>query len=492
MHPRILLYLPESWRPDRSAILVMASIALFACITWTIQARSSAQIQRLHVEAGQNRADLEKRLNAVQGVLDRLGKTVAGDQQPTLAASSGRKAIEDGRWGAGQLFLINAITNDPRNVQHLKTYANAVLGHQRPPDEALDQLTSILQMAACHVAVDDVSTVVNLIDRVDKLKENLRLGEAKSAQPSESTPSDSLEAEWVQLKAGDLTMYKDPVRLTAHLRALENLATTLDEQGGASEERTREIADQIVRWTEIAQAAKNANYVEQCLAKLVDPELERMDTDRAISIVQAAEAVLPSFWGIRAGTLPDELQKQIHQYPCVIKNRVNQVGLKKCAELVKRIDETLKVVDDLGPPPPKLQDRCKVIEKQIKEAQVLAAQLPSSDKILEEQKKIEKRSLVLQNCRNDQYSKYQAEVIRRSQEAFKIYNSFTINPSENNAIIIFHNAGLAEVDQALLTPEVSRLFNDVLGKLMGRLNPEPLVQIEDEMGSAKKLKLEDF
>jgi len=121
------------WRPSQLAILVVTSVILFAGTTWIVQARSTAQIRHFQAEAASERAELKERFDALQGVLDRLGKTVASDQHPIMAADSGRRAIEAGRWGAGQLFLINAITNDPKNVEHLKTYTNAVLGKERPP-----------------------------------------------------------------------------------------------------------------------------------------------------------------------------------------------------------------------------------------------------------------------------------------------------------------------------------------------------------------------
>ncbi len=480
-----------SWRPDRSAILIGALIALLAGTNWIAQTRSAAQVLRLQAEATRERAELNQRFDRLQGVLDRLGKTVAGDQHPTLAADSGRRAIKDGRWGAGQLYLINAITNDPKNVEHLKTYTNALLGHERPPEEAIDQLASILQMAACHVTPDDVSTVIGLIDRVGKAKDRVRAGDTQPTVMSDAPPTDSLDAEWLKLKAADPNLYQDAIRLTAHLRALENFATTLDEQENASEELTRSVAEQHLRWSEVAQVVKSVSYVDQCLDKLKDQELSQIPTDRAVAIVQAAEAVLPSFWGIHAGNLPQDLQRKIDAYPTAIKERVDKIGLKRSAELVRKIDEALKLAKPIGATE-KLQLRCMAIENQVKQAQVLAAQLPSPDLILEAQGKIEKRTQELQKCRADQYSQYQTEVIRRRDEAFRVYNRFNFAVSEGNAINIFHNERLSEIDQALLTPEVGRLFNDVLGKLIGRLGPEALVKIEDEMGTSKKLKLEDY
>jgi len=353
-----------------------------------------------------------------------------------------------------------------------------------------------LQIAACHVALNDVSTVIELIKEVEGRKNKYRSASVETLE-SEPAPSDGLDAEWNRLKAVNLDISKEPIQLTAHLRALENFASNLDEQGIASEAQSQEVAGQILRWTEIAQAVKNANYVDQCLAKLSDQELGPMTTDRAVSIVQAAEGVLPGFWGINSRSLPKELQRKIDNYPSVIKDRVDKISSKKSVEFVKKIDETLRLVDSLGPLPTQkkrfeMQERSEAIEEQIKEAQVLAAQLPSPNEILNAQKKIEDRTKVLRNCRSEQYSRYQSEVVRRCQEAFKVYNSYTLGISESNAVITIHNEHLSEVDQALLTPETSRMFNDVLGKLMGKLGPENLVKIEDEMSSIQKLKLETF
>jgi hypothetical protein len=73
--------------------------------------------------------------------------------------------------------------------------------------------------------------------------------------------------------------------------------------------------------------------------------------------------------------------------------------------------------------------------------------------------------------------------------------SYNFGLSEDDARKVFRIGRLAEIDQSLLSPEVSRVFNDVLGKLMAEMGPRALVTTEKEMGNpdlTKKRRLEDF
>ena len=64
--------------------------------------------------------------------------------------------------------------------------------------------------------------------------------------------------------------------------------------------------------------------------------------------------------------------------------------------------------------------------------------------------------------------------------------------SSEKAWLICRVCGMQAIDQSLLTPEVSRAFNDVLNKLSAQMNSSDQVKNYKEMSEAKKFKLEDL
>jgi hypothetical protein len=105
---------------------------------------------------------------------------------------------------------------------------------------------------------------------------------------------------------------------------------------------------------------------------------------------------------------------------------------------------------------------------------------------------MEKSWAALKQCRDNQRYDYQRWVIAKSTAAFNEYQSYRFTWSEDAALKIFKDHVLAEVDQSVLSIEVSRMFNDVANKLMAKMGPAALVRTEKEMSEATKQKLENF
>ena len=79
------------------------------------------------------------------------------------------------------------------------------------------------------------------------------------------------------------------------------------------------------------------------------------------------------------------------------------------------------------------------------------------------------------------------------EEAFKEYNDYTwSNPNSEKAYSILTGNSLQFIDLGLLSPDVSRCYNDIVSRLLGRLNPAKLPEWYSVCVNAKKFKLEDF
>jgi hypothetical protein len=361
-----------------------------------------------------------------------------------------------------------------------------VLAKDDIPLDALDRLRSVLQMAAYQVESADLPHVLKLIESVEQSRERASGVGASHGGPD---PGPDPRGRWEELSKSDPGLWQDSTKIAARIRSLEDFLSTLDEQDDPPADLKAEAAAELLRWSEIAQAARQCAYIDACLSRL--RKGEDLSTQRAVAIIQAAENAVPSLWGIGPSALPPALKAKIDGYPEQIESLVAKIGKARSTSILGQIRTGLKGDAERGPDQ-KWQEKCAAIEKQLREAQVLATRLTSPDSLLDAQKLIEQRSEDLKRCRNNQYYDYQSWVINKSDSAFRAYMLYRFGLSEADARRIFRDHTLAEVDQSLLSPEVSRIFNDVLGKLTAEMGPEALVAMEKEMGTMTKKKLEDF
>lgn len=422
----------------------------------------------------------------LQRSINRLAKLPSNPEDAGEAVRRGNAAIQAGRWDLGQLYFMNAVTNAPRHVGHLKSFTSAVLENGNAPLEALERLSSVLQLAAYQVDSGDVPQVLDLVQKVEnsrrKSQETPANGEGKGEQTD-------LDHEWEQLSRVDPVIWNDPTQLAAHLKALEDFVSDLDDQEESEMALKSKAAMELVRWSEIAQAVKQCAYIENCLSQLRDDK--DLSSQRAVAIIQAAENSLPALWGVGLSSLPEDLKKKIDSFPERIQTFVEKIGEARSATLLGRIRKEL-AGDQSGIHGKTWQAICADMEKRLKNSQILAAQLSSAKSAEEAQNLISTKSDELRHCRNKQYVAYQHYVVQLCNTTFKEYMKYNTGLSEKDAVGLFAKYKLAEVDQALLSPEVSRLYNDIVVKLTGEMGPEKLVKTETEMSITSKKKLEDF
>jgi hypothetical protein len=134
-----------------SAFLLLCLVAAFVLLLHN-QGGMAGQIAELH------------------RVVNRIAKLPAYGADADQAVAMGREAIQKGQWELGQLYFVNAVTNAPRQVSHLDAYANALLEKADIPLDALDRLSSVLQLAAYQVDSGDVPAVLALIEKADQFR----------------------------------------------------------------------------------------------------------------------------------------------------------------------------------------------------------------------------------------------------------------------------------------------------------------------------------
>ena len=89
------------------------------------------------------------------------------------------------------------------------------------------------------------------------------------------------------------------------------------------------------------------------------------------------------------------------------------------------------------------------------------------------------------------YKKYQEWALKQCEETIEDYDKETI-VSEEEAIKIISNNEFMKIDSNLLSPEVSRLYHDILAKLLAEMGDEEKTKKQVELAKANKKTVEDF
>ena len=371
------------------------------------------------------------------------------------------------------IYLLNAATADPGNLDVLTALADAATG-----DGAGDaaRVLGVLELAPYEADPADIPEVLELIERV-----------RRSAAPGGSG-SRRPEVREDDLKTANA---RDDVR--------ERLAAWL---------AANPTADPLTRRAAAAnaEAVGTLDYCEACLTRLaVYDRTDRLDSEAALSVAQAVESASAGLWGLAPDRLDAAVTDRLERLP----DDVKAVALKIAAvrssphmTAAKRLfNETLGAAprkSGVG----KLQAKFDHVQAKLKAARQELAQITDESRADEVGRVIGRFQTQLQKARQAQIDAYNRWAVQMAKSAFDDYESYT-QMSEAEARQVFKAATnharadnrttLAEVDQALLTPEVARIYGDVLGKLLAEMSREAVVRTEKEMADESvKLKLSRF
>jgi hypothetical protein len=100
--------------------------------------------------------------------------------------------------------------------------------------------------------------------------------------------------------------------------------------------------------------------------------------------------------------------------------------------------------------------------------------------------------------KRQQFDAYQRWAVKCCKDAFDKYNSFT-TMTRDHAWQCFNAGHLARIDQTVLSPDVSRMFNDIMSKLTAEakgtvwgMDGANVFSMQQQCAEAQKQKLEDF
>lgn len=418
---------------------------------------------------------------------------LAGDRQAAVAAHETAKALlGDGKRDEAKVYLLNAINHNPEDVSLLTAYVEAVLGGDVGYD-ALNQARSVLQLTIYQVPPQHIPQMLDLIARVEVAQENLAADAAARTPP----PPD-----WAglfrQLRATDPSIYTDASKLQTQIDELRNIMEAVSEGGTPTDtDLAKQVETELRRWLAIQGAKLQADFVDACLKKL-NGQVE-IDSNAAASVVQSAENALPQFWALDFESLHPTLVTKIKSYPDLINRRVNQIAEARAAPLLVKIQQCKTKADQI-PEKTTIEEYCKAVEMKLVEANREYVKITAPEARKKAEESLQAMSKQLGHMRRSQFSAYQKQALQRCEAALKAYDDTNWNlrkpvpgldSNEDVAWRICEDHKLFKIDPALVSPEVGRCLNDVLGKLFDKMSAARQVAAAKKINEDKQA-LEDL
>jgi len=397
------------------------------------------------------------------------------------------------------VLILNRLTRDPTNIHLLREFSDGVLGASASPDrDALDAAQTVLTNAIYRVDELHIPELLALLEQLDATSRFLQQTEddsdADASKRADIGSSIDDAASRLRSLQEDIAAFLDCRGALSD--GIQQISSLLDDPSATADQRNR--ANIVLsNYVEAEQARNALHYLSASCARLEDLKTSSWPTahlDEAVSVLNASEQLLSSLWGLSKSATSgavkarcEELPRLLADYRELILHAKSRDGLSAIADKANESEKLTGIV--LGVP---VNDSLTKLEAIVRAAEGEFLRLPSPRAQAEAQPVLQKMQASVAALRREQLNRYQHHVIAKCKEVLRRFDDQWYC-TEGEAIRYFERNNLAEVDHSLLTPEVSRCFNDCIGKLFSKMKPRNLVNCEEAMGRPEgKLKLESF
>jgi hypothetical protein len=452
----------------------------------------SDEQEKARVETAQQAADLSKRIDD----LLESGALFPNKSKPAAEAEAlAKDALAKNDRQLAKIYYLSAVNHAPSEERFLAAYADLIFATEGSSMEDLSRLKSVLQISLYQVPPQRIQSILGLLTKLSE-KENVLV----QAQRAKVLNTD-WKAEFAKLTAQALDQIcMDENALARRLDALTEVLEGIDNQEEPDKAFRGAVEEEAARTRQVLTAIRTANVLDRLLKEL-NSDVERLP-NKALSILQTAEAMLGNLWGINSSNLPVPLRSKIDGYADTLRQSAEKVAEVKSRPLLNDVNAQLvaaRTYKSVGVGQP-LQysivyyEACFIKASNARREILSATSGNQAEAQLTEIRKLD------EDARRQQKSKYQEWVVSRCDPTFEAYKTtFTAGGYLKNkgytsprARTIFSESEFEKVDQSSLTPETARLFNDVLQKLLAEMNGEDAFATWKEMAEASKKKLEDY
>ncbi len=382
-------------------------------------------------------------------------------------------------------LYLNLIGKSPADFEMLEEYVKFVSESETITKQELDELYSLVMVSVFKVPAVQVKKVLDMAQKIQTKRDDIAKKEAGEVK---ANPRDLVADADRLLRQAD----PPPIGESALRKMIldgNSLMGELDQES----QKYKELEALVEEISIVVQAVQKKEYIEACLKRL---ESENLDSDFALSIIQAAESTLPTLYGLKipASRMPPGLKKAIDDLPTMVKKSVEEISLKRSE---KTLEELRNLVNELlAIPLDKSEETWETVAKSIEEkakiVQAKIAGITSSAAVSTAASEIVKVQNRLNFVRKGQYNAYQRWAVGQLNSAFAEYNEYNWKKiGENAAWNILIGNKIETIDIGLMSPDVARCYNDIVPKLLAQFKPTGLPAWYKLCVDSKKVALED-
>jgi hypothetical protein len=444
------------------------------------------------------KADWQKKIASLEQQLYKLAqdKIFGNEQAAELAFQMSVKLTKDGNFEQARIYCLNAINHAPYKKQYIAEYMNIynTLKAKTSLDD-LNQIRSILELAVYQVNAGDVSEIQKMISDIATDQETMSNAIAKKASEEQKN---QFNVSLNELQNGkyswNIILKKGIIEDIKLLQERLELVTSMKEFVPAENaDLMGKIIEETGKTTAAYEYMVKINLINSCLAQaenLIGGTNAVSDMPAISSQVQTANSVLGQVWGIDMSQLPQGMKNSASisaQRIANIETSFNKIRSKPAITIIiSTVEEAEKAY----------QDKVKTTEKITR---LIDCSKKVSANIVEVYDRNEQKNYI--NCMEiiskrigeltkARYQRYQEWAVDKCNGAFKKYLSWNrVTETDARSVV---DGYLLPIDQSILTPEVSALYNDILRKQYAEMTSPVLAEYQAKIASAKKTSLEDF
>jgi len=416
-------------------------------------------------------------------------KVLGNEVEAELSYQKAVQALQDGDVSLAKLYCMNAINHSPTKKLYFEKLVEISDKAGEETRDDLEQIKSALELGLFQVASADVPTMRDVLASVMEKIGNLDANAISARQEDEKLTID----ETLKLLRGGELCYESVIATSgvARVALLQRRLVSLQELNKDS------LASNDVAWVEEQNAKTRASLEYYGLVDSADGYLTRAekllgsDSSKlgAVNLmVQTASQSLSQALGLDPAVLPilaaEELQSLTKRIEA-IELRFNKIKSESVAVEVRAL---IAKVDSIEVDAP-YQGKIESIDASLAEITQKLGAVYDVDMRNSLEREIKIVSAKLGQCRQAQYKAYQSWAIDRCDAGMKKYRSWHRVDIVDAEYVVYNY--LVDIDSTLLSPDVTRLYQDVLGKQFAELK-DHTVKVEIDLAKHKKRQLSDF
>ncbi|MBO7329202.1 MAG: hypothetical protein J6W00_10580 [Lentisphaeria bacterium] len=436
------------------------------------------------------REDNKREMQKIAANVALLAKQkIAGNE---LAAEEAFKTatalMKKGDFTSARLYCLNAINHAPNKKQYFDTLYRIIEANKSTNISELEQLRSVLELGLYQVDSKDIPAMTKMLATVVNKQEKISEKSAKLQSQNEKRQiTEAIEL----LKNGGLAwkaILKESVeKAIPLLRERLNKLTNLTDRVSGNE---AEFCNAEIKRSNALLEYSIAMYSINNALEKADQLLKSGKAVPAVnSMVQSANSVLGQAWNINFSYIPAECRSKLLGQAdriVILEKKFNEIKSRPAMAKINRIyDNSLN----------KLEGNCTrkiaALQAGMKQIMAQAAKVYDADKRREIEEKVKVLADKVKEYTKERYEGYQTWAVKQCENAFEKYKGMPNVFGKADYAKTIINDWLINVDTSLLTPAVSRLYQDILSKQFAALGWKDIAEMEQALATSSKKTIED-